>query len=53
MVKRKVLTPETFAVPGQLTGSVQWDTLALLVDITLNNYVEGEIVIVGFRQAVD
>ena len=42
VVKRIVLTPETSAIPGQLTASVQWDTLALLVQITLNNYVKGE-----------
>jgi len=41
MVKRIVLTPETSAIPGQLTASVQWDTLALLIHITLKNSVEG------------
>jgi len=42
MVKRLVLTIETYDIPGQLTASLQSDTLALLVHITQNNSVEGE-----------
>jgi hypothetical protein len=41
-VKRIVLTPETSAVPGQSTASVQWDPLAVIVRFTLSNSVEGK-----------
>jgi hypothetical protein len=41
-VKRKVLTPETSVVPGQLTASLQWDPLAVTVHFALNNSVEGQ-----------
>jgi hypothetical protein len=33
---------ETSEIPGQLTSSLQLDTLALIVHITQNNSVEGE-----------